>query len=65
MLACHQMIRVSAIPCLADGPRHRGLGVRGVVCGGGVEGAADVVVRVVQVVQLVGRQERVLLRAWS
>ena len=60
------MIRVSVNPCLAGGPRDRGLGaVRGVVCGGGVEGAPDVVVRVVQVIQLVGRQERVLLRTWS
>ena len=58
------MIWVSAIPCLAGGPRDSRRGVRGVV-GGGVEGAADVVVRVLEVVQLVGRQERVLLRTWS
>ena len=55
------MIRVLAIPCLSSRPRDRGLRVRGMLD----EGAVDfVVVRVVEVIELVGGEEGVLLRGW-
>ena len=56
------MIRIFAIPCLSSRPRDRGLRVRGMLD----EGAVDfVVVRVVEVIELVGGEEGVLLRRWS
>ena len=57
----NQKSRVFVIPCRSGRPRDCGLRMRGMV---GEGAAVDFVARVVEVVELVGGQEGVLLRCW-